>query len=76
MASLVGRNSWSVRQIGNTLQMLKEKNEQPEQLQAFLTYINLPWPSILDDILATNKRKPILTFDFHLQKPPVVARNQ
>jgi len=48
MASLVNRNSWSMRQIGNTLQMLKEKNEQPEQLQAFLTYINLPWPSILD----------------------------
>ncbi|CAK5078786.1 unnamed protein product [Meloidogyne enterolobii] len=76
MASLVNRNSWSMRQIGNTLQMLKEKNEQPEQLQAFLTYINLPWPSILDDILTTNKRKPILTFDFQLQKPPGIARNQ
>ncbi|KAF7632776.1 hypothetical protein Mgra_00007838 [Meloidogyne graminicola] len=75
VAALVNKNSWSMRQIGNTLQMLKEKTEQPEQLQAFLTYITLPWLSILDDILATNKRKAILTFDFHLQKPPGAARN-
>uniref|UniRef100_A0A914GZ64 RRM domain-containing protein n=1 Tax=Globodera rostochiensis TaxID=31243 RepID=A0A914GZ64_GLORO len=57
--------SWSMRGgIGKALQLLRDRNEGGgEKLNALLTYITLPWTSILEDILAPNTRKPILTFE-------------
>lgn len=40
-------SSWSVRGLGNPLQWLKEKKEE-SPLNAYLTYVTLPWSSILE----------------------------
>ncbi|KAI1732098.1 hypothetical protein Ddc_00950 [Ditylenchus destructor] len=55
---------WSVRGIGlnGPLNFLRDKPESLP-LNAFLTYVTLPWISILEDILMPTNRRPILTFD-------------
>ncbi|KAL3081318.1 hypothetical protein niasHT_039795 [Heterodera trifolii] len=64
--------NWSMRGIGKALQLLRDRREDGaeeeggEQLNALLTYITLPWTSILEDLLAPNSRKPILTFELQL----------
>ncbi|CAD5216008.1 unnamed protein product [Bursaphelenchus okinawaensis] len=55
-------SKWSLNSFGNALSWLKEKKEIPA-LNAYLTYVTLPWRSIIDDMLLTSPRKPILTFD-------------
>ena len=66
-------STWSVR---GALHWLKEKKEE-SPLNAYLTYVTLPWASILEgrnyfpdynnlvipDLLSTSQRRPILTFD-------------
>uniref|UniRef100_A0A914YRJ3 Uncharacterized protein n=1 Tax=Panagrolaimus superbus TaxID=310955 RepID=A0A914YRJ3_9BILA len=61
MSSSTG-SSWSVKGFGNALHWLKEKKEE-SPLNAYLTYVTLPWTSILEDLLSTSQRRPILTFD-------------
>lgn len=62
--SMSTTSRWSMRGIGlnNPLNFLRDK---PESLpiNAFLTYVTLPWISILEDILMPTNRRPILTFD-------------
>lgn len=40
-------SSWSVKGLGNPLHWLKEKKEE-SPLNAYLTYVTLPWVSILE----------------------------
>lgn len=46
MSSSTG-SSWSVRGFGQALHWLKEKKEE-SPLNAYLTYVTLPWTSILE----------------------------
>ena len=62
MGSTVGGSMWSMRGLGQALQFLQNKPESTP-LNAYLTYITLPWVSILEDILMPSTRKPILTFE-------------
>ncbi|VDO41080.1 unnamed protein product [Onchocerca flexuosa] len=55
---------WSVRGFGQAWHWLREKRRAESlPLNAFLTYITLPWSTILDDLLMERPRRPILTFD-------------
>uniref|UniRef100_A0A7E4UZK9 C2 domain-containing protein n=1 Tax=Panagrellus redivivus TaxID=6233 RepID=A0A7E4UZK9_PANRE len=61
MASSAG-SSWSVKGFGQALHWLKEKKEE-SPLNAYLTYVTLPWANILEDMLCGSPRRPILTSD-------------
>ncbi|KAL3983112.1 hypothetical protein ACH3XW_49850 [Acanthocheilonema viteae] len=55
---------WSVRGFGQAWHWLREKRRaESTPLNAFLTYITLPWSTVLDDLLMERPRRPILTFD-------------
>ncbi|KAI6239178.1 hypothetical protein M3Y99_00622100 [Aphelenchoides fujianensis] len=58
-------SSWSIKGFGSALNWLRDKKEAPA-LNAYLTYVTLPWRSILEDMLLNHPRKPILTFDLDL----------
>ncbi|KAI6189158.1 hypothetical protein M3Y98_00432600 [Aphelenchoides besseyi] len=55
-------SNWSIKGFGQALNWLRDKKEAPA-LNAYLTYVTLPWRSILEDMLLNHPRKPILTFD-------------
>ncbi|KAH7696583.1 Protein C16E9.2 a, partial [Aphelenchoides avenae] len=55
-------STWSMKGIGSALKWLSDKKESTP-LNAYLTYVTLPWASILEDLLSPSARKPILTFD-------------
>ncbi|VDM44183.1 unnamed protein product [Toxocara canis] len=55
---------WSVRGFGQAWHWLREKRRaECTPLNAYLTYVTLPWSTILDDLLLERPRRPILTFD-------------
>ncbi|VDO38663.1 unnamed protein product [Brugia timori] len=55
---------WSVRGFGQAWHWLRERRRaESTPLNAFLTYITLPWSTVLDDLLMERPRRPILTFD-------------
>ncbi|VDK84227.1 unnamed protein product [Litomosoides sigmodontis] len=55
---------WSVRGFGQAWHRLREKRRaESTPLNAFLTYITLPWSTVLEDLLMERPRRPILTFD-------------
>ncbi|EJW86024.1 hypothetical protein WUBG_03067, partial [Wuchereria bancrofti] len=55
---------WSVRGFGQAWHWLREKRRaESTPLNAFLTYITLPWSTVLDDLLMERPRRPILTFN-------------
>uniref|UniRef100_A0A915CYF2 Uncharacterized protein n=1 Tax=Ditylenchus dipsaci TaxID=166011 RepID=A0A915CYF2_9BILA len=62
-------SKWSMRGLGQTFHFLRDKPETLP-LNAFLTYVTLPWISILEDILMPSNRRPILTFDLDFVHPP------
>uniref|UniRef100_A0A9J2PSW1 SLED domain-containing protein n=2 Tax=Ascaris TaxID=6251 RepID=A0A9J2PSW1_ASCLU len=58
---------WSVRGFGQAWHWLREKRRaECTPLNAYLTYVTLPWSTILDDLLLERPRRPILTFDLSL----------
>ncbi|KAI6177378.1 Protein of unknown function DUF2045 family-containing protein [Aphelenchoides bicaudatus] len=60
-------SNWSIKGFGQALNWLRDKKEAPA-LNAYLTYVTLPWKSILEDML-NPPRKPILTFDLDIFVP-------
>ncbi|CCD64768.1 Transposase [Caenorhabditis elegans] len=42
----------------------EKKRAECTPLNAFLTYVTLPWNSILNDLLSERQKRPILTFEF------------
>lgn len=57
----------SVRGFGQAWHWLREKRRnESTPLNVYLTYITLPWSTILDDLLADRPRRPILTFDLNI----------
>ncbi|VDN51448.1 unnamed protein product [Dracunculus medinensis] len=57
---------WSVRGFGQAWHWLHEKRKvESMPLNAYLTYITLPWSAILDDLLPERPRRSILTFDLN-----------
>ncbi|KAK6761094.1 hypothetical protein RB195_022238 [Necator americanus] len=56
---------WSVRGFGQAWHWLREKKRaECTPLNAYLTYVTLPWSSILQDLLSDRPKRPILTFEF------------
>lgn len=61
---------WSVRGFGQAWHWLREKRRaESTPLNAYLTYVTLPWTTILDDLLLDRPRRPILTFDLSTPEP-------
>lgn len=57
----------SVRGFGQAWHWLREKRrDESTPLNVYLTYVTLPWSTILDDLLADRPRRPILTFDLNM----------
>jgi hypothetical protein len=51
MASSTAMGSnWSIKGFGQALNWLRDKKEAPA-LNAYLTYVTLPWRSILDGLI-------------------------
>ncbi|PAV61396.1 hypothetical protein WR25_05137 [Diploscapter pachys] len=56
---------WSMRGFGQAWHWLREKKRaECTPLHAFLTYITLPAPCILNDLLNERPKRPILSFEF------------
>uniref|UniRef100_A0A1I7TB88 DUF2045 domain containing protein n=1 Tax=Caenorhabditis tropicalis TaxID=1561998 RepID=A0A1I7TB88_9PELO len=56
---------WSMRGFAQVWHGLREKKRaECTPLNAFLTYVTLPWNSILNDLLSERQKRPILTFEF------------
>ncbi|XP_042909921.1 uncharacterized protein KIAA0930 homolog isoform X2 [Parasteatoda tepidariorum] len=54
---------WTMRGFGQAYHFWKEsKRASSPALNAYLTYVTVPWHSIISDILDDSKMKPILTF--------------
>ncbi|TKR75760.1 hypothetical protein L596_017003 [Steinernema carpocapsae] len=55
---------WGVgKSFGQAFGWLNQKKREMTLLNAYLTYVTLPWNNILDDLLLDRPRRPILTFD-------------